>query len=82
MLRDRGALPKEEGNFVRVWKAMHADNFLSSWLREDVESREERRKDMEKKTREEESRSGKRGVEREEEKTIVVKKKLCEAVFQ
>ena len=41
--------------------------FLSSWLREDLEGIEERRKDMDKKAREEESRSGKREVEREEE---------------
>ena len=36
MLQDRGALPKEEGNIVREFKAMHAENLFSSWLREDV----------------------------------------------
>ena len=33
MLQDRGALPKEEGDVVREYKAVHAENFLSSWLR-------------------------------------------------
>ena len=37
MLQDRGAMPKEEGDIVRKYKAMHEDNFLSSWVREDVE---------------------------------------------
>ena len=31
-----GALPKEESH-----KAMHEENFLRSWLREDVEGKEE-----------------------------------------
>ena len=40
---------------------MYEDKFLSSWLRKDLEGMEERREDMDKKAREEESRSGKRG---------------------
>ena len=44
MLQDRGALPKEEGDVVREYKAMHEENFLSSWLRKDVDGKEERRK--------------------------------------
>ena len=43
MLRDRGALPKEGGDLVREFKAIHEEYFLSSWLREDVESTQERR---------------------------------------
>ena len=42
MLQDRGALPKEEGDVVRAHKAMHEENFLSSWLWDDVEGKEER----------------------------------------
>ena len=38
---------------------MHEENFLSSWLREDVEGIE-RRKDRQEKAREDESRSGKK----------------------
>ena len=33
-LQDRGALPKEEGDTIRECKAMHEENFLSSWLRD------------------------------------------------
>ena len=58
MVQERGALPKEEGDVVREYKTMHEVNFLSSWLREDVEGIEERKKDREEKVREEESRSG------------------------
>ena len=36
MLEDRGALPKEDGNLLREYRAVHEENFLSSWLREDV----------------------------------------------
>ena len=33
VLQDRGALPKEGGDVIREKKAMHEENFLSSWLR-------------------------------------------------
>ena len=39
MLEDRGALPKEDGDCVREYKAMHEDNFVGSWLREDTEGK-------------------------------------------
>ena len=39
MLKDRGALPKEEGDLIREFKAMLEENFLSSWLREDEEGK-------------------------------------------
>ena len=41
-LKERRDLPKEEGDSVREYKAMHEENFLSSWLREDVRVKEER----------------------------------------
>ena len=66
---DRGALLEEEGDLVREYQALNEDNFQSSWLREDVEGIEERRKEMDKKAREEEGSSVKREVEREEETT-------------
>ena len=44
MLEDRGALPKEDGDLLREYQAMHEENFLSSWLREDMEREEEERK--------------------------------------
>ena len=58
---------------------MHEENFLGSWLREDVEGKEEGRKDREETVREEESRSGKRDVEREGGETVV--KRRCETPF-
>ena len=39
MLEDRGALPKEDGDCVREYKAMHEDNFVGCWLREDTEGK-------------------------------------------
>ena len=52
MLEDRGALPREDGDPLREHQAMHEENFLSSWLRENVERKAER----------EEGKSGKREV--------------------
>ena len=57
---------------------MHEENSPSSWLREDVEGMEERERERERRTErkkagEEESRSGNRRVDREEEKPVVVK---------
>ena len=37
MLQDRGSLLKEDANQLSEYEAMHEENFLSSWLREDVE---------------------------------------------
>ena len=73
MLQDRGALLEEEGDVVREYKAMHADNFLSTWLREDVERKEERRSNVNKETREEVSRTGKREGKKGEDETVGVK---------
>ena len=36
MLEDRGALPTENGNQLREYKAVHGEDLLSSWLREDM----------------------------------------------
>ena len=56
---------------------MHEENLLSSWLTEDLVGREQR-KDGEQKLREEDSSSGKREVEREEEKTVLVKRRCID----
>ena len=42
ILRERGALPREEGDAIGKYKATHEENVLSSWLRED--GRDERGK--------------------------------------
>ena len=43
MLQDSGALPKGEGDIVREYKAMHEENFLSSWQGKMEEILEQRR---------------------------------------
>ena len=35
MLQDRGSLLEEEGDIVTEYEAMHEENFLGSWTRED-----------------------------------------------
>ena len=35
ILRERGALPMEEGDAIGEYKAMYEETFLSGWLRED-----------------------------------------------
>ena len=42
ILRERGALPKEEGDAIREYTAMNEGHFLSSWLRQDGREKEER----------------------------------------
>ena len=44
MLEDRGAPPREEGDLIGLHEAMHEENILSSWLREDVEGKAEDKK--------------------------------------
>ena len=47
---------------------MHEENFLGSWLRQDVEGKEEERKMVNKEIKEEESKRGTREVEGERER--------------
>ena len=70
-LLDRGALPREEGDVIREYNAMHEQNFSSSWLREDLVGKEERRKEEEKEIREE-----KRGEE-EKRNEMVIAERWC-----
>ena len=65
MLQDRGAFPKE-GDVVREYWAMHEENFLSSWLREDGKNKEERQLEADKETKEETGKKRRRGEGREE----------------
>ena len=58
IMRERGALPKEEGHAIREYKAMHEENFLSSWLREDGREKEERTVDMSNENEEERGEMG------------------------
>ena len=67
MLQVRRALLKEEGDRVQEYKAMHEENFLSSWFRSAEEGR----------TKEEDVRSGKRKAEEEMERDIVGNTPAC-----
>ena len=60
ILEDRGALPKEDGDLLRGFQAMHEEHFLSSWLREDVEGKEEEKERLNEEAKQEGSKSGKR----------------------
>ena len=42
-----GAMPKEEGDVIREYNAMHEENFLSSWLREDLVQKRGKKKEGE-----------------------------------
>ena len=64
-LQDRGALPSEEGDVIREYKAMHEENFLSSWLREDLAGKEGRREKEVKNIREEVRKKSTREEEKE-----------------
>ena len=59
-LEDRGALLEEEGDLIKNHKAMHEDNFLSGWLREYVEGKVEEEEEMRRRTKVEETKSGRR----------------------
>ena len=59
MLEDRGALPKEDGDQLRKYKAMHEDNFLDSWPRENVQGGKAEMKEWKEEAEQEESKSAK-----------------------
>ena len=65
VLRERGALPKEEGDVIRKFKAMHEENFLSRWFREDGREKQGR---ILKWTRRTEKNGAKRGKGNERKK--------------
>ena len=75
-MKERGELPNEEGDVVREYKAMHEENFRSSWLREEERSKEERMAKAEK-NEEENGERRKREEEKEESETETVKRR-CE----
>ena len=41
-LQDRGALPREEGDVIREYKAMHEENFFCSWSKDVGQDKKER----------------------------------------
>ena len=71
----------EKTGLLREYQATHEGNFLSSWLREDVEGEEEERETMNKEAKEEESRNGKREVEGERERVEISSNRICMGCF-
>ena len=65
----------EKGDAVREYRAMHEDNFWSSWQREDERGKEERMAKAEKNV-EEKGEKRKREEEEEENETVNSKKKM------
>ena len=74
-LEDRGALPEEDGNQLRECRAMHEENFLSSWPREDVEERKAEMERLNEEAKQEKSKSERIEVEREGERVEI--KRMC-----
>ena len=70
-LQDRGALPKEEGDTIRECKAMHEENFLSSWLRDYEEGKRKSKMKVDKEVKAEVGKKRKR-VEEKEARGLVV----------
>ena len=80
IMEERGELPNEEGDVVRQKRAMHEEDFWSSWLREDEKSKEERKAEAEGKG-EEEGEKRKREEEKEDYETMTFTKKMCGLCF-
>ena len=64
-MKERGEFPIEVGDAVRKNRAMHEENFWSSWLREDERGKEVR---IAKAEKNEEERSEKRKREEKKER--------------
>ena len=80
VLQDRGQCSKEEGDVDREYKAMHEENFLSSWLREDGENKGEISGEVGKETEEETGKKRIREEDREENETVIVKSRCINSV--
>ena len=75
-MTERGEVTNVEGDAVREFQAMHEENFLSNWLREDESGKEERNARTEK-NEEEKGEKRKREEDKEENETGTVKRR-CE----
>ena len=81
MQQDRGELLEEEGDVIREYKAMQAETFLSSWLREDGKEKEEIIMEKGKETKAEMGKKRRREEEKEENETEECQKKMCRFCF-
>ena len=77
-LQDRGALPSEEGYVMRKFNERNKEKFFSSWLREDLVGKEERRKE-DKEIREVKRKERGKG-EKEENETVTVERRCVTSV--
>ena len=68
-------MPKEGGDAEREYKAMHEENLLSSWLKQDVRGQEERTAKVSEKSDEERGEKRKREEEKEENETARVQRR-------
>ena len=73
-------LLEKEGDGIREYRAMHEENFLSKWPREDVEGKEEGKKKVHRETKEEVSRKREREGKKGEDQTVVVKRRCINPV--
>ena len=73
MLQAGTLLSKEEGDVLREFKAMHEENCLGSWLREDGRDKNERKLEVDKETNEEMGKKMIREEEKEVNETVIVK---------
>ena len=70
-LQEKGALPREEGDTIREYTAMHEEKFLSSCLREDGRVRQKEKRKWTMKSERTQVKMGKRVREKEEDETVV-----------
>ena len=70
-MKDRGELPKEEGDVMGEYEAMHEEDFWSSWLREDEKSKEERKAEAEGGKEKRRKKRTKRGRSKEDVRVLV-----------
>ena len=60
IIKERGEFLNEEGDVVKELKAVHEEDYWSSWLREDERGKEERKAITEKEKKEEKGRGERR----------------------
>ena len=76
-MQGRGALPEEEGNVIREYKATHEEQILCSWLRKDGEDTKGIIIEAGRETKEEMCKKRTREEEKEENDTGVSAKRRC-----
>ena len=79
-LQERGALPRDEGDAIGECKAMHEENFLSSWVREFEKNKEGGTVERNRAAKEEVSKRKKREDAKEENETVVVERRCVNSV--